>query len=739
MVASTRSIDGTAPALCGGALLVLAAAAGCADAGREPPSAKPPPIADAGSAGVRSLYALDKAPLAYGSVPWPDDAYLDDQGRVSTVAVPTLADRAYREQLASALHDLDGFGVRPVVYLRFDGALDPATLPADPDASLKENASVFLLDADTSSPNAFERIPIDVRYAADAFELRLRPAYGRALVPGRRYAAVVTNRVNDADGEPVGTAAGFAAIRDQATLDNAVERAARGRCNPVLETLASEGVARERVVSMAVFHVQNVRGDLDEARALLEKRPLMLSTLSVTAAGPDLDTLLNVPPSGALGLDDGAPHDHVGFLARGSVTVPNFLAADPAEHGSFGRGQAGQLLIRGEQDVFFSLWLPRGVSAGASLPVVVIAHDLARERSDAAALADALAGAGFAVFAADAPFHGLRSGSADMSSRFTGEMRSDGFGDAPGDFIGARDNQGELTALHPFYYRDAMRQAAVDTMALFKVIREGDFSELAKSSPGLARVTFDGAHIGYVGVGLGADVGALVAPFEPNVVGFVLAFGGDAGVDGWLASPARASLASALLRRLGHADAADAPEDADDPRALWADVDVFRTLTDRASPFAYAGLLRRSQANALLLLARDDEVVGNQSTEALAYALGAVMVGGEPRHELALSTAELQPGGTLSANFPVEGGDVTRALFVADPATHNALQLEHDTQRYQHPLSEPRVPLEQEAPVANPIATLAVQIGFWFGSVRACMPGNGKVPCAASLQAPLMP
>lgn len=727
MVASTRFV----------ALMLVVAAAGCADAGPQPDALPPGPVVDAGTQGVHSIYALAKTPLAFGAMPWPDDAYLDDEGHISTVDVPTGAARAYREQLESALSDLDGFGVRPVVYLRFDGDLDPASLPADPTASLKASASVFLIDADTSSPTAFERIPIDVRYAAESREVRLRPAYDRALMPGRRYAAIATDRVHDAEGEPVGPAPEFAAIRDRATLDSAIARAARSRCNPVLATLASDGLARERVVTMAVFHVQNARADLDEARALLEKRPLVLSMLNVAAAGPDLDAILGTPPAGALGLDaEAAPHDHVGVLARASVTVPNFLAADPAEHGAFGRGQAGQLLVRGEQDVFFSLWLPRGVTPGASLPVVVIAHDLGRERSDAAALADALAGAGFAVFAADAPFHGLRSGAPDMLSRFTGEMHADGFGDAPGDFIGARDEQGELSALHPFYYRDAMRQAAVDTMALFKVIREAKFPELAKTMPELADVTFDGAHIGYVGIGLGADVGTLVAPFEPQVIGFALAFGGDAGVDGWLSSPARASLASALLRRLGHADA---PEDPDDPPAFWPDVDVFRTASDRASPFAYTGLLRRAPVNALLLMARDDEVVANQATEALAYALGAVTVGGEARYELALSTAELPPGGTLTGNFPVDGGDVTRALFVADPATHEALQLEHGRQRYEHPLTEPRVPLEPEGEIDNPIQSLGAQLGFWFGSVRSCMPQNANVPCAASLQAPMKP
>ncbi|HMI90993.1 MAG TPA: hypothetical protein VK509_06495, partial [Polyangiales bacterium] len=252
-------------------------------------------------------------------------------------------------------------------------------------------------------------------------------------------------------------------------------------------------------------------------------------------------------------------------------------------------------------------------------------------------------------------------------------------------------------------------------------------------APELSGLRFDTAQVGYVGVGLGADVGAIVAPFEPEVSAFVLAFGAGTGVDGWFASPEQSALGDALLARLGRAGAVN--DDADPP-ALWPDVDVFRTLSDRASPFAYAGLLRRAPANALLLLARDDENVANEATEALAHALGAVVVGGEPRHELKLQAVPLNPGEPLSANFAAEGGDVTRALLIAEPATHRALMLAQDAQRFEHPVARPFEPLDAEISVANPIEALIAQIAFWFSSVRACPTANAKLPCAASLQAP---
>jgi hypothetical protein len=625
--------------------------------------------------------------------------------------------------------------VRPVVFIRFDGAIDPGSLPGGPAESLERDASVFLLDADTSSSTAFERIPIEVSSTEDRTELRLRPAFGRTLVPGRRYAAVVTDGLTAADGTQVGPAERFAAIRDRPILASSLERAARARYNPVLQTLARSGLARRRVVALAVFHVQSARSDLDAVRALLAARPLELSALTLTKAGPELDLLLGTPAATAVGIvPEGAPHDQVGFIARGSIAVPSLLAATPDEHGAFGRGQAGQLLIRGEHDVFFSAWLPRIVMMDAPLPIVVVAHDLQGERSDAAALANVLAGAGFAVIAADAPFHGLRAGTGDAVSRFTGAARSDGFGDAAGDFAGVRDDQGKLASLHPFYFRDAVRQAAADTMALLQVIRADGLTQLAALAPELAGLSFDTTQVGYVGLGLGADVGAIVAPFEPEVNAFVLAFAGGTGVDGWFASPEQSAFGDALLARLGRAGSAN---DAADPPALWPDVDVFRTIADRASPFAYAGLLRRAPASALLLLARDDESVANEATEALAHALGAVVVGGEPRHELALEHEALNPGEPLSANFSAEGGDVTRALLVVEPATHRALMLEDDVQRFAHPLAPPFERLDEPVAIKNPTGALIAQIAFWFSSARACPDTDAKQqPCAASLQAP---
>jgi hypothetical protein len=160
-------------------------------------------------------------------------------------------------------------------------------------------------------------------------------------------------------------------------------------------------------------------------------------------------------------------------------------------------------------------------------------------------------------------------------------------------------------------------------------------------------------------------------------------------------------------------------------------------LSDRANSAAYAPALRRLPVNALMLMARGDEVAHNRGTEALAYALGAVLVGGEPGYVTELATDELRPGATLSANFDVEGGAITRVLYVLDPATHDALTRARDRIAYVHPLSAPFERLDAPVTVDNPIAEGLMQIAFFFESHRACRSATPASFCAASVMAPI--
>jgi hypothetical protein len=426
-------------------------------------------------------------------------------------------------------------------------------------------------------------------------------------------------------------------------------------------------------------------------------------------------------------------------MLQGTFPSVDFITAQQGAHGAFTRSSVGKLRARRTVDITFTIWLPLGAVAGSQLPLVIVQHGLGGDRSDALALADAFAAVGTAVIAFDAPFHGLRGEAGDGTSRFTGKSSPDGFGDAPGDFAGVNDNAGGLTPLHPFYYRDAVRQGAVDLMALVYLLQEGDLSTLSAIDPALEGTTFDVAHLGFVGVDVGAAIGLIASAAEPGLSAMVLAGVGGLTIDGWVDSPASQPLVEALMKRLGRK--LDQVDFEGDNPLLWPDLDAWRTLADQGAALAYASAVRRLPSNILMLTPLDDEVVHNRSAEALGYALGAVFVGGKPRYVPGFNTDELRPGATLSGNYTVDSGAVTRVLYVIDPATHEVLVNAKGTRGYEVPLAAPLSPLPSPIEIDNPISQTLTQVVYFFESLRACyaaVPEKVKTPaanCAAAVRA----
>jgi hypothetical protein len=257
----------------------------------------------------------------------------------------------------------------------------------------------------------------------------------------------------------------------------------------------------------------------------------------------------------------------------------------------------------------------------------------------------------------------------------------------------------------------------VDLMQLVKLLREGDWSALAAIDPALEAVEFDTRRIGFVGIGLGGDLGVILSAFEPAMGPIVLAFASGSTLDGWVGSPARRPLYDALLTKLG----IDPDDESTASDALSApDVDVWRTLTDRAQPLGYAPRLRARSLDVLLLMARDDEVAHNAGTEALAFAFGAVQVGGVPRYEVALESKALHPGSSVMGNIDIEGSQLTRVLYTLDSATHSTLVYGNGEFGYEHPLGELLTPLDEPSKVDNPVANTLRRVAFFFESSRAC-------------------
>jgi len=698
------------------------------------------PPTDAGDVGdgVHVRFDLSDGKLPFGAVPWPDDLYLQD----ARLALGSLPDSTMPTDYARVLHgslpELDGYGVATPIYFFLDGAIDGDTLPHSAVESEGVRAGVFLIDADTASPDAFERVRVETHWSPELSRLELRPALGHPLTPGRRYAAIVTRKVKDKRGQPLQPAPKFAAVRDAtSTLSDPALQRARASYAPVLETLDKSGMLpRADVVAMAVFRVQTANEDLADARTLVRSREAPSASNVEAFVEEELDAVFGDPEKDAAAV----PHDHLDAIIQGTLSSPNLLSKTAKTHGAWVREDGALEVKRPEEEVPFTLFLPKGDGTGGSTPLVIYQHALGHERSDAVHVADGLAARNIAVIAIDAPFQGMRAksgegGSVDMRNRFTGVTEPDRFGDVDGDFYGQRDMQALLIEFHPFYIRDALRQGVVDLMSLVRFLESEQLPGLL-ARVGLSR-TMDIRRLGFVGEDIGATMGIMLASFEPRLQALTLVGASAFVAQGFWLAAGEQPLFETLAGWLGRS-AVGIDYDSDTP-FLWPELALFETLLGRAEPLAYATLLRRQPVNVLLMMARDDEVVANLATESLAVSLGAQILSGEARSVGELERHPSAAGDTVYGNVPIMGGEVTRLVRAYDPADHRVLHTDRGQRDYQTPVRPPFVSLDATEPFDNPRKAAQQDLEQYFASFFKCVTGNSStvaLPCSAEVVAP---
>jgi dienelactone hydrolase len=674
--------------------------------------------------------------IDFANVPFPDDLYRQN-GMVNIGTFPAERTQVAGElppsppemisTMRDAFHDLDGFGVSSGAFFRVDGDIDPSTLPQTPADSMSMTASAFLLDVDSASPTALQRIPIETHWDAVRRMIVLRPAYGHALHEGRAYAAVLTSSVRGHDGSPLTAMPRFAAIRDATTRPmNATDATAWTEYMPVL---SSSAVVRGNVAGLAVFHVQTIAHDLDQARMMIRSAAPPALTILRVASGAALTTLLGTPAMDVPGTDvmGGVQHSHIGTLIDATFPSPNLTSATPFGHGPWRHDATGALTVQRMDTVWMSVALPMGDVS--HVPVVVFQHGFGGDRSGMFAIADALCAQGIAVAAIDIPFHGMRANpngaaSLDMLHTFGATTGPDLFGDMGGTavyvaFVGVIDSTGPYVAFHPTYPRDQFRQSALDIEAMVNVLDRGDWSGVAAMG-GPATVGFSDQPIGFVGVSLGGIIGTIFVENEPRVGAAVLnVTGGELTNLVAFSNSFNPRFFPILLPQVGidgnryATDVADTDYMTAPPRFL-PEIALYQTLLDRGDSMAYAPLLATQAKNVLFQMAFDDETVPNQATESLARAAGASMIGRMPRYaDLDMVTAP------LASNLVIGSSRVTRGLAAFDPATHGLLSERSDHSVAMHPPIPPFMARTPSTVVMNPVDSAVAQMVHFFVTFRS--------------------
>lgn len=297
--------------------------------------------------------SVSSAPLAV----FPADRYTVADANTRTGLRVRLPDGAADDavlakfpDLKTELESLDGFGTSAPLWIRFDGPIDPASLP-DLAGSTAADAAVQLVRVDTG-----ERIAFETHYDGPTHTLFILP-YG-ALAPKTRHTLVVTEALHDRFGRPIAAAS---AHRDT-SIDG------------VAGAVVSVGFTTQSVTeTLAALALRDVAHDAAEYPATL------------TACTSSL---------------------HIGWVGKGMLHSPDYgteenrfpLALDDAEPAP---------APREDMRIPYIIVLPKGVERA---PTVLVQHGLSGDKEGVLLcnMGEQYAAHGFATVAIDGAWHGER-------------------------------------------------------------------------------------------------------------------------------------------------------------------------------------------------------------------------------------------------------------------------------------------------------------------------------------------
>ncbi len=582
--------------------------------------------------GARVVYDLEATPLP--DIPLPNDVLTRADRQSPTgrrLNLSLVAPTELEAELRRQAFELDGFGTFAPITVRFSAPLDPRTVTED---------GVLLLDV-TDGPHFGERFVLDIGrerfpltlpspdayfdqdpragednllfetvdedtdgdgrlgvredtdgdgrldrpngpnwYERETRTLVLRPL--EPLRPGRTYAVVLTDALEDAKGRPVRSPFVWVHHNRQTEalrrLPEALQMHGRGAEEVAFTwTFTTQSATRDL---LALRRGLNGRGDfatlgdefppdvtrVEPMRALDTPEAALLRTEALQEV---LRALLpQVLPEAAVE-PVVATYDAVEYLVSAQFVTPYLLVDDdgdePTEHGGYPADEdevfrldyETKTAMVGGAVVAFWCTVPKGARPA---PVVLHAHRFGRSRADMFAVAGVYARHGFATCALDSAGHGVAA-VADVPEPVRRAVLGPRARDLTND--GVPDPGGDTFTPDALHSRDMVRQTALDWLQLIRVLRAFD-GQRRWGQPGVEGdvagdfdadgvVDLGGPGVDYhlTGTGFGGMVATIVAALAPEVVSVAPVAGGGGLVDIALRSDAPGIPESFVLGALG--------------------------------------------------------------------------------------------------------------------------------------------------------------------------------------------
>jgi len=414
------------------------------------------------------------------------------------------------------------------------------------------------------------------------------------------YAVVVTRRLKDAAGEPVGSP--FPGVNHAAQTET---------LRPLLEVLPA-GLAKEDIAFTFAFTTQSVQSHWKAVRDGLYGTGAQahLATLA-PAELASVERLYDAPRPKAhllygeafrpllleaaaefLGLDESEMQtqkllgsvDYIDYLLIGSYPSPQLMPRNdadgkplPLDEQSWPGDLDRKPAPARKENIYFTLLVPRkeisARGAGKPAPLVILGHGYGSSRFEVMTLGPFMARRGFAVIAIDGPSSGLGIGTAErlfLKARFT-SLGLKGLAEAllkdrafDQDADGNVDSGADMWSAYLFHTRDMVRQFALDYSQLVRVVRsfdgtrrgldlDGDGTpELAGDFDGDGVIDIGGdAPIFMAGGSLGGIMSMVMGGAEPELTAIAPISGGAGFLDIAVRSMQNGVPQSSMLRLMG--------------------------------------------------------------------------------------------------------------------------------------------------------------------------------------------
>lgn len=506
--------------------------------------------------------------------PFPSDFRRDGDGRVRFAGYPNPNQiPLLKMYIEYADKLLDGFSPIAAGHVRFDGAIDPSTLPKSPDAATKADATVQLIDVDDVSPEQGQRRPITLEWRAQdgvywlPNTLAFAPTFGHGLRPHTRYALVVTTGVKAADGGELGRSANLDAVLGlRAEGTDAGAAALHDAWTPALAKLEAAGVAAKDIAHLSVFTTGAPAEELFAIRDhVRESFPAPTAKNWTTASAQSSLRAYDGPYEVYQG-DYGPSPDYQ------SGKLPFAAWGDG---GAFGF-EGGKPKVQREFDLRFALAVPNESECPmpeGGYPIVLYAHgtggDFRSFIDDRTA--GSLAKQCIASMGVDQIFHGTRPGA------------------PPADDDGAAVELLFFNFQNPAAARTNGRQSAIDEVQRARLFTESHMTVPSAVSKTGKEIRFDGSKVMFYGHSQGGQNGPLYLSIDDSARGGVLS--GSGGVisitllEKSLPLPAVSSLVKMMLGVKA--------TDSDELTPLHPAISLVQSLVDTVDPINYVSHILR--------------------------------------------------------------------------------------------------------------------------------------------------